>query len=430
MSNIILISVSFLILTPQPGQNERKNIMASIRKRGNTYQITVSNGRDVQGQQIRETATFTPDPNKTEKQNQKALEKFVFEFEEKVKSGKYLDGEKITFQAFTEIWKTDYAELHLEATTIQAYRHLLDTHIIPAIGHLKLSRIQPNHMNKLYNLMLKERKDGKPGGYSPTTVKRTHAVISSILSTAVKWNIVLDNPCERVSPPKQVRNTDDIQFFTLEQSEAFLGAVDADLGGGKISLQHKVFFLLALFCGLRRGELIALQWADFDFKRNTVSITKSTGLIDGKPYTKAPKNHSSIRTVAVPESLMSLIRQYQKEQYRLRLSLGTYWKGEGHLFIQTDGKQMYPSTPYGVFKGIIHRYNAGDPPELLPDIPLHGLRHTSATLLISQNIDVRTVSGRLGHAQTSTTMNIYSHQLKKMDEKAAETLEGILSIAR
>ena len=93
--------------------------MASIRKRKNAYQITVSNGRRPDGTQIIETATFTPDPNKTEKQNQKALEKFVFEFEEKVKSGKYLDGEKITFQAFTEIWLSDYAELHLVATTLQ-----------------------------------------------------------------------------------------------------------------------------------------------------------------------------------------------------------------------------------------------------------------------------------------------------------------------
>lgn len=89
---------------------------------------------------------------------------------------------------------------------------------------------------------------------------------------------------------------------------------------------------------------------------------------------------------------------------------------------------MYPSTPYGIFKDNIHRYNANNMNQL-PDLALYGLQHTSATLLISQNIDVRTVSGRLGHAQTSTTMNIYSHQLKKMDEKAAETLGDILEWA-
>lgn len=276
--------------------------------------------------------------------------------------------------------------------------------------------------------MLLERKDGREGGYSPTTIKRVHALISSILNTAVKWNVVLENPCERVSPPKQRRDADSIQFFTLEETGLFLAAVDAALAAGRIHTQHKVFFHLALFCGLRRGELVALTWADFDFNRCTVSITKSTGLVDGKPFTKAPKNKTSSRTVSVPESVMMLVRNYQREQYRLRLSLGSYWKGNNYVFIQADGKQMYPSTPYSVFKDVIHRHNqmASDA-ELLPDIPLHGLRHTSATLLISQNVDIRTVSGRLGHAQTSTTMNIYSHQLQSMDEKAAGTLENLLN---
>lgn len=263
--------------------------MASIRKRGNNYQITVSNGRDSSGKQILETTTFVPDTTKTDKQNQKALEFFVADFERKVKSGKYLDGEKINFKDFSDTWLTDYAAQQLELTTIDVYKILLTTHILPAIGHLRLAKIQPLHLNKLYNVMLHERKDGKDGGYSPTTIKRVHALISSIMSTAVRWDVLLDNPCERVSPPKQARNTSDVKFFTLEQSSAFLGAVDADLANGKVHLQHKVFFHLALFCGLRRGELIALEWTDFDFDKLTVSVTKSTGLVEGKPITKKPK---------------------------------------------------------------------------------------------------------------------------------------------
>ena len=124
--------------------------------------------------------------------------------------------------------------------------------------------------------MLTVRLDGKDGGYSPTTIKRVHALISSILSTAVHWNILLENPCERVQPPKQTRNTDDIKYFTLEQSAAFLGALEHDYKAGAIRLQHVLFFQMALLCGLRRGELIALTWADLDMEKGTVSITKST----------------------------------------------------------------------------------------------------------------------------------------------------------
>ena len=126
--------------------------------------------------------------------------------------------------------------------------------------------------------------------------------------------------------------------------------------------------------------------------------------------------------------LLELLKSYKLEQNKYRLSIGSQWIGENFLFIQWNGKQMDLSTPYHTFKKIIKNYNktvTEESSKKLPDIPLHGLRHTSATLLISQNIDVRTVSSRLGHAQTSTTMNIYAHSLKKMDEVAADTLENL-----
>lgn len=426
--------------------------MASIRKRGNSYQVTVSNGRKPDGSQIIETATFKMDPTKTEKQNQKALEVFAFEFEQKVLSGKYLDGEKLTFQAFTEIWQTDYAEQHLEASTQQLYKHLLKLHILPVIGNLKLSKIQPNQLNKLYKTLANERKDGKDGGYSPKTIKHVHNLISAIYSAAIKWNVVLDNPCDRVEPPKQTPARDKIKCFTPEQTSVFLGLLDKeftttckahdridDTGKEyhvaeysetrKIPLQFKLFFLLAIFGGMRRGEIIALEWSDLDYSSNTVSITKSTGIVDGKPLTKAPKTNTSVRTISVPVSVMNVAREWKKEQLQYRLAIGSQWIGENHIFVQWNGKQMHPDTPYNTFKRIIRRHNKTVENEAgkLPDIPLHGLRHTSATLLISQNVDIRTVSGRLGHAQTSTTMDIYSHALKEMDEKAANALDALLS---
>ena len=117
--------------------------MASITKRGNNYRVAVSNGRDRNGKQIIETATFRPDPARTERQNQKALEKFAIEFEEKVKSGKYLDGEKLTFYAFACTWLHEYAEQHLTAATVEAHRILLEQHVFPVIGSVKLAKVQP-----------------------------------------------------------------------------------------------------------------------------------------------------------------------------------------------------------------------------------------------------------------------------------------------
>ena len=156
-----------------------------------------------------------------------------------------------------------------------------------------------------------------------------------------------------------------------------------------------------------------------------MSITKSVTLVKGTPVIKPPKTETSIRTLTLPSFSIQLLKQYKIEQNEYRLSLGDQWIGENYLFIQWNGKLMNKSTPYHTFKRIIKKYNStvSNEIDMLPQIPLHGLRHTSATLLIAEKVDVKTVSTRLGHSQTSTTMDIYAHALKKMDQKASDALE-------
>lgn len=307
-------------------------------------------------------------------------------------------------------------------------------------------------LDELYNQLAVERKDGKDGGYAPKTIKHVHNLISSIFSMAIKWNIVTDNPCDRVVPPKQIPACDKVKYFTVEQTEIFIGLLDQrytstyrshdridDTGIAyhvdeytetrTVPTQFKLFYLLAIYCGMRRGEILALEWSDLDFSNNSISITKSTTIANGKPITKTPKTKASIRKISVPAFLMELARNYRREQLQYRLSLGSEWVGENYVFIQANGKQMHPDTPYNKFKSIIRCYNAHiiKEEEKLPEISLHGLRHTSATLMISQNVDIRTVSNRLGHAQTSTTLDIYSHALQKMDEQASSALDTLLN---
>lgn len=428
--------------------------MASIRKRGNSYQITISNGYDVSGKKLTETTTYTPDPSLTPKQQQKALETFVFEFEQRVKSGKVLKGEKLTLAAYSEQWINEYAETNLEITTLNHYKLQLKKMILPALGHIKLSSLKPLHLQSFYNNLLEDgiRKDGKPGGYSHNTIKKLHAILSSMLATAVQWQLIESNPCDRVSPPKQNSKKYTPKHFTLEQAESFLNALEmeyvteykahtrVDDTGKKynvgaytesraIPTQFKVFFNIAIFGGLRKCEVLALTWDDIDFSNNTVTINKDTVYTNKEVITKDPKNITSNRTIKLPRSVMDLIKRYKVEQAEYRLSIGDQWLDNNLLFVQWNGKQMHPCTPYSTFKDIIKKYNktVENEADKLPHIPLHGLRHTSATLLISDNVDIRTVSARLGHAQTSTTMNIYAHALEKMDEKAADSLEDMFS---
>lgn len=423
--------------------------MASIRKRGKSYQITVSNGRDIHDRQILETATWKPDPNKTEKQNQKALERFAMDFEDRVKSGKYLKGEKMTYQEYSALWLSEYAEKQMERTSIERCESSLDNIILPAIGHLKLPEIQPLHLTRLYGTLMETGyiQNGKRKPYSAKTIKRIHQIISSSLNTAVYWQLIESNPCQRVKPPK-VEKQADVKHFTLEQTQAFLGQLNtpytvAHWGRAKkdgseskrhyeekeIPLQFKVLFHLAVFGGFRRGELVALTWDDIDFQSHTVTVNKASARTKDGIITKAPKTFSSNRTVTLPPDTMGILQRHKAEQQEYRQSLGSYWKGSNYLFIQDDGRQMDISTPNKVFQKVIRLYNETHE-EKLPEITLHGLRHTSATLLIAQNVDVKTVSSRLGHSETSTTMDIYAHALRKKDEQAAEALGNLISQKR
>lgn len=425
--------------------------MASIKERNGSYQITVSCGRDICGKKLIETTTYTPDPNLTPKKRQKAVEEFARQFEANIKNGIAMDGRKITFKEFTDRWLREYAPQKLQPGTIEKYKAELDGKLLPVIGHLKLSELRPATLNSIFAAMTKDgaRKDGRPGGYSRATIKKTQDVLSSVLRTAVEWEIIEKNPMDKVRSVGECA-ADKIEFFTPEQAATFLDYIEKpykvktkghkrtnDVGTDytvgdyerekETPEQIRVLFNLAIYAGLRKGELLALEWSDIDFENDTVTVSKACSVVEGQQIAKEPKTKTSRRTVAIPHFLALRIKAMKVERLKYRLSLGDYWQGAEWLFIQDNGKQMSYSTPYSAFRDTIARYNKGRPvADQLPLIPFHGLRHTSATLLIASKQDVRTVSSRLGHAQASTTMNIYAHALQETDRKASNALENML----
>ena len=271
-----------------------------------------------------------------------------------------------------------------------------------------------------------------------------------MLRTAVEWEILDRNPCSAVKLPAVQDTAEQIKFFTPEQTHAFLAflrqehtwevsghqRVD-DTGkpyrvgpyvcGRETPLQIQVLLELAVYTGMRKGEILALTWADIDFDQDTVSITKSVSPVKGKLLIKAPKTKSSRRVVTIPHALTERLEQLRQAQDAYRAQVGDYWQGtEAWIFTQENGRMMHYATPYHTLQTLIGQYNQCRPDAPLPMIPFHGLRHTSATLLISAHQDVKTVSARLGHAQTSTTMDIYTHALRENDRQAANSLEQLL----
>lgn len=426
--------------------------MASIRKRNGSYQITVSRGYDIYGKKIFETTTYTPDSSLTPKKKEKAVLEFAMKFESEIENGIALDGRKVTLFEFTERWKNEYAIQKLEPGTVERYMQELDGKVLPALGHLKLSELRPATLNSFFLSLGKDgaRKDGKPGGYSKGTILKTFNVLSSVLHTAVDWEVIERNPCDKVRI-KAENPADKIKFFTPEQAAIFLDYIDKpykiktkghqriDDTGKSYTVgdyestrtmpeQFQVLFNLAIFGGLRKGELLALTWTDIDFKEDSVNINKAVSLVDGELVCKSPKTKNSIRRVSIPHFLTQRLQALKASQLRYRISVGDYWKGENWIFTQDNGRQMNYATPYHVFQETLKRYNDGKPEEdQLPLIPFHGLRHTSATLLVASHQDIKTIQSRMGHAEASTTLNIYAHALQESDRKAADALQNILS---
>ena len=424
--------------------------MATIRERNGSYQIEVFLGRDIYGKKIRESITYTPDPSLTPKKKQKAVEDFAREFEAKLRNGIAMDGRKMTLQEFVDRWMEEYASVKLEPGTTEKYRHELDK-VLPVLGHYKLTEIRPANVNSFLISLSKDgaRKDGRPGGYAKGSIAKTSAVLSSVLRTAVEWELIDRNPCDKVRLQAEP-TAEKLKFFTPEQATSFLEYIEQpytvktkghkriDDTGKEYSVgdyettreipeQVRVLFNLAIFSGLRKGELLALKWSDVDFDNDLIHVTKSVSIVNGVPVCKAPKTKNSVRTVTVPTFISNRMKALKISQTRYRLSIGDYWQGDDWVFTQENGKMMNYSTPYQTMQDIITRYNTDKPEgQQIPHIPFHGLRHTSATLLIASKQDVRTVSSRLGHAQASTTMNIYAHALKETDRKAANALEEML----
>lgn len=450
--------------------------MASVSKRGDSYRITVSCGIDGKGKHIRKYLTFTPLPGLTPKQEKKAVDQAALEFEQKCLHGDILD-QSVRFKDFAERWLEEYGKPNLKSRTFDRYKGILKRLNI-AFGNMKLADIRPHHLNAFYVNLTEEgvRKDlkltpapivaeliekhplplyktaenagialntarnvkqlkkvseetaEKVADYferpvselftvedkrlSDSTIHYYHAVLSSLLTTAVQWQVIPSNPCERVKPPKVTEK--ESRYLNEYETADLLAALEDE------PIQYAVAVKLLVFTGLRRGELCGLEWQDIDFINHKLSV-KRTSLysVERGIFVDTPKTKKSMRTITLPTEAITMLNEYRTWQEESAAELGTAWKGSNRLFTTWNGAPIHPDSLSGWFHNFIQR-------KQLPDICLHSLRHTSATLLIAAGTPLKVVSDRLGHGSLSTTGNIYVHQIQSAEAAAAETISTMI----
>ena len=409
--------------------------MASISKRGNSYRISVSHGRRPDGTQIIHTMTYKPTstaPTKVKRE----LTQVIADFEQKVRTGRYLSGEKTSVNDFLEIWKEQYANQKLTARTKSDYISLIENHFLPTIGNMKMTQVNKAVIS---GIAVSLTKQGKTAG----TVHKAVSAMSCVFSFAVSLDVIEINPC-RIALPK-IKKDKGLHYFTPEETICFLSAIQKPYidvykrKNGKtwtqertMSTQLQAFFHLSLMGGFRLGEQLALTWNDILFDEKKIVINKAVSrLKSGEMIIKEPKTTAGIRTVTVTTSCIDLLKKWRTEQMQLALVMGKDWHGQrddfdsNHVFIQNDGQMMSLYTPGQAFKRFLERYNSQckKDSDKLPMIRLHDLRHSSVTFLISEGIDIETVSKRHGHSRPSITWDEYGHCLPEKEDEAARKLQ-------
>ena len=388
----------------------------SIEKRGDSYRLVCVVGYNLQGRPIKKSKTV----HCSKKEAKIELAKFVAD----VQKGMYVEGKSLKFTDFVEIWKRDYGSKELAPSTYKRYLGILESRIIPFFGHFRVDKIKPTDIMQFYDLLSKDtqivrrkdnngKKTGKP--LSPKTILEHHRLLRAMLQKAVYWQMIVSNPAERVQAPKTKKPKR--KYYDDEQSKALISGL---MKLTEEQFKYKVAIILTIFTGVRLGELMGLEWDDINFREGIVSINRSSQyLADKGVFTKVPKTESSIRDVAIPDFVVSLLEDYKCWYDNQKALFGELWYDSNRLFVQADGKPMHPSTISKWFEKFVAQIG-------LPVINFHGLRHTNATLLIAQNIDVSVVAARLGHAQITTTLNFYVHPIISHNKTAGFALENLL----
>ena len=249
--------------------------MANIRKRGNSYEITVSCGYDTNGKKIRRSTTYKPDKGMTQKQIEKEVNRQAVLFEEQCKYGRAAADGKIKFDEYVKQY-LENAKNTLSEYEQRHYKRIIELHISPVIGHMKLKDITPVHIQHLVNELQEKPAKTKTEHYAPATVRRYFTILQSIFHSAYKLGIIGINPTDgdRITLPRLQEQTTDI--FTRDELKTIFGYLE------KEPLQFKILIHLAINSGCRRGELVGLKWTDINFNTGVLTVQRSNYKVTDK----------------------------------------------------------------------------------------------------------------------------------------------------
>ena len=388
-------------LTQDPPKIARGSIPAmrgSLReRRPGTWELIAQLPRDpVTGKPRQTTRTVIG----TKRVAQRALSALVSE----IAAGEVSDS-TITLDELIARWLEVKSE-RLSPTTAAEYRRLAKVIVSPALGHVMIRRLTPRQLDNFYGALARER------GLSASSIHQVHAVIRGALNQAVKWGWLKANPAVSASPPA-IRRKEivppgiDRALLLLDRAEAH----NAEFG---------TLLRVMAATGARRGEACGMRWSDIDFAARSLVIRRSIAVVAGSLVEKDTKTHAARRIAIDDETLRALSRHRESVEERAEALDGAL--GPHAYVFSPDADGRTPTNPdrlTGRFRNLCDRLG-------ITGVRLHDLRHLHATQLLAAGVPVRTVSGRLGHANAATTLNVYAHFVEASDRQAADVISGLL----
>jgi len=376
----------------------KKDMKNGIRRRGNSYAIFISLGKDpITGKYDYHWETIRGTKKEAEKRRTELLHQ--------LDTGTFIRPSKTTFAEYLERWSQDYAKPKLSPRSYERYAGIIGKYLIPEMGNIPLTQLKTEHIQRHYTNIRSQ-------GLKPETIRFHHAVIHKALQTAVKWGLLHRNAADGVDAPgkghTEMQTCDD---FEVRQ---FLEAA-------KNSVYYALFHT-ALFTGMRRSELLGLQWRDVEIQQ--IDVCRSLHhLKDGSYIFTQPKSEKSKRTIALAPSSVLVLAEHKERQQAIRTMLGETLGKDDLVFSTPQGSPLRPNTITRAWT--ILAAKAG-----VKRIRLHDARHTHASLMLKQGIHPKIVQERLGHSTISMTLVIYSHVAPGLQEAAAKSFDTLVNPER
>lgn len=376
-------------------------IQTGVNKQGKKqWKITIELGRDTLGKRERRIERFTGTLAEVKIREAELTHQLYHKKQN-------ADIKDLTFNQYSIVFLKKYCERNIGKVTIMNYKRLLK-YILPIIGGYKLSKITPYILDDMYAELFKGVK-GKELSYN--SKYDYYKLINVMFNQAIKWEFISENPNLKTKKPKKEKV--ERKFYDLEQVTKLLSCIKDE------PIKYRALLTLALDSGARRGEIAALRWNDIDFENYTLKIDKSLKVVNGEIDEKKPKTSSSNRVIFLNDNTIEVLKEYKEWQDNYIKELGSKWKGTNRVFTDEIGGHMNPSTCYKIFCKVTKKYG-------LEHIRFHDLRHTSASIMINDGVNIKAVSQRLGHSSINITSEIYAHTFESAKKECAMAFDKIM----